>query len=435
MTDSRPIEPLEAPFDLVVDVPGSKSLTNRALVCAALAEGQSELTGVLFADDTEAMLDNVRRLGAEVRIGRDGSHVEVDGLAGRLRSGPVDLDARLSGTTSRFLLPVLAIGPGPYRLDGAPSLRDRPMSDGIDALRALDIHVEEEGEPGHLPVSVRGQRNDGSSLSIAGTASSQFLSGLLLVAPCLPDGTTLTVDGPLVSRPYVDMTIAVMRSFGAEVDERDDQAWFVHASGYRGTAYAIEPDASAASYFFAAAAITGGRVRVDGLGAGSLQGDLAFVNVLAEMGAKVTIDDHATTVEGTGLLRGVEVDMQDFSDTAQTLAAAAVFADSPTRITGIGFIRKKETDRIGAVVRELARLGVAAEEETDGLVVRPDPTHGPAHGGVVETYDDHRMAMSFALIGLRVPGVAIADPGCVAKTFPDFFDVLDSLRSSRDHRA
>jgi 3-phosphoshikimate 1-carboxyvinyltransferase len=226
-----------------------------------------------------------------------------------------------------------------------------------------------------------------------------------------------------------------MRSFGAEVDERDDQAWFVHASGYRGTAYAIEPDASAASYFFAAAAITGGRVRVDGLGAGSLQGDLAFVNVLAEMGAKVTIDDHATTVEGTGLLRGVEVDMQDFSDTAQTLAAAAVFADSPTRITGIGFIRKKETDRISAVVRELARLGVAAEEETDGLVVRPDPAHGPAHGGVVETYDDHRMAMSFALIGLRVPGVAIADPGCVAKTFPDFFDVLDSLRSSRDHRA
>ena len=357
MTTPRSVEPLAEPFDVVVEVPGSKSLTNRALVCAALAEGHSELTGVLFADDTEAMLDNVRRLGAEVRIGGGGARVEIDGTAGKLRSGPVDLDARLSGTTARFLLPVLALGPGPYRLDGSAPLRDRPMGDGIEALQALGVHVDREGGHGHLPVTVRGRSNSGASLQIAGTASSQFLSGLLLAAPSLPGGVTLSVAGPLVSRPYVDMTLAVMRSFGAEVDEQAEQSWYVHPSGYKGASFAIEPDASAASYFFAAAAITRGRVRVEGLGANSRQGDLAFVNVLAEMGAKVVIDDDATTVEGSGALNGVEVDMRDISDTAQTLAAVAVFADGPTRITGIGFIRKKETDRIGAVVRELTRLG------------------------------------------------------------------------------
>ncbi len=227
-----------------------------------------------------------------------------------------------------------------------------------------------------------------------------------------------------MSRPYVDMTVAVMRAFGAEVEEQPPGSWNVHPTGYRATDYEIEPDASTASYFFAAAAITGGRTRVEGLGAGSLQGDLEFARVLERMGARVTIDEHATTVQGTGRLHGVTADLRDFSDTAQTLAVTAVFADTPTRITGIGFIRAKETDRIAAVVHELGRLGVRADAEPDGIVVYP----GSVDPGVVETYDDHRMAMSFALLGLRSPGIEIADPGCVAKTFPDFFGALDALR-------
>jgi 3-phosphoshikimate 1-carboxyvinyltransferase len=423
MTSTRRVEPLDRSFDRAVTLPGSKSLTNRALVCAALADGRSELTGALFADDTEAMLDNIQRLGAGVVVDRAGGRVEVQGTIGRLRSGPIDLDARSSGTTSRFLLPLLAVGPGPYHLDGSPPLRARPMGDGFQALRELGARLHAP-DADHLPVTIEGGVSNHRPARISGRASSQFLSGVLLAAPRWPGGRQVLVEGELVSRPYVHMTIAVMRAFGAEVDDEPPGGWNVHPAGYRGTRYAIEPDASAASYFFAAAAITRSRVRVEGLGAHSLQGDLAFARVLEQMGARVTIDGDATTVEGTGRLHGVTADLRDFSDTAQTLATTAVFADSPTRITGIGFIRAKETDRVRALVRELGKLGVRADEEPDGLVVYP----GAVGPGVVETYDDHRMAMSFALIGLRAAGIEIADPDCVAKTFPDFFAVLDTLR-------
>lgn len=423
MTAPRRVEPLAEPFDLTVVLPGSKSLTNRALICAALAHGNSTLTGALFADDTEAMIDSLQRLGVVIVADRERCRIDIEGTNGLLSAGRIDLDARLSGTTSRFLLPFLAIGVGPYRLDGEPTLRARPMADGLRVLRKLGVRAMADDE-GHLPVWIEGGVSNYEPARIAGNTSSQFLSGVLLAAPAWLGGRRVIVDGELVSRPYVDMTIAVMRAFGAEVDEESPDDWNVHPTGYRGTDYAIEPDASAASYFFAAAAITGSRVRVEGLGSHSLQGDLAFVHVLERMGARVTIEADATTVQGTGTLHGVEADLRDFSDTAQTLAVTAVFADSPSRITGIGFIRGKETDRIAAVVRELGRLGIRADEEPDGLVVHP----GPVRPGVVETYDDHRMAMSFALAGLIAPGIEIADPGCVAKTFPDFFDVLETLR-------
>jgi 3-phosphoshikimate 1-carboxyvinyltransferase len=231
------------------------------------------------------------------------------------------------------------------------------------------------------------------------------------------------VTTPLVSAPYVTMTAAVMKAFGVEV-ARDGDAWVVPEARYRATDYVIEPDASAASYFFAAAVLGGGRVTVPGLGRGSVQGDLAFVDVLERMGATVERLDDRTTVAAGVRLTGVDVDLSALSDTAQTLAAVAVFADTPTRVSGIGFVRGKETDRLAAVVRELRRVGVQAEETADGFVVRP----GTPRPAVVETYDDHRMAMSFALLGLRVPGIAIADPGCVAKTFPGFWDALDGLR-------
>jgi 3-phosphoshikimate 1-carboxyvinyltransferase len=417
------VTPLGQPPHATVELPGSKSITNRAVLCASLAEGTSTLSRLLLADDTEAMLGCVGALGAGLSLDRQKHELLVEGIGGVLPPGPIELDARSSGTTARFLLPVAAIGPGPYHLDGTAQLRARPMAGALAALRAAGLEVSDAGR-GHLPVTVRGSWRSSVPVSVAGGVSSQFLSGVLLAAPCFAIDSTFTVAGELVSTPYVEMTLAVMDAFGAEVSRPTTDRFEVSATGYRRTTYAVEPDASAASYFFAAAAITGGTVRVEGLSRSSLQGDLAFVDVLAEMGADVRWSDDAVEVSGTGRLRGIVADLRGFSDTAQTLAVTAVFADSPTEITGIGFIRHKETDRIAAVVTELRRAGVDASETADGLVVRP----GRPRPATIATYDDHRMAMSFALLGLRDEGIEIADPGCVAKTFPEYFTVLDGLR-------
>ncbi|MCB0952200.1 MAG: 3-phosphoshikimate 1-carboxyvinyltransferase, partial [Microthrixaceae bacterium] len=265
----------------------------------------------------------------------------------------------------------------------------------------------------------------GGRLRMRADVSSQFLSALLLAAPAMGSGLEVELEGPLVSRPYVAMTIAVMESFGAVVDSNDDLSRItVAGTGYVACEdFEVEPDASAASYFFALAAVTGGRVRVEGLGSDSLQGDLAFTDVLAAMGAEVECSSAFTEVRGTGALHGVELDMVDISDTSPTLAAIAPLADSPTTVTGIGFVRGKETDRISSVVTELRRIGIDAEELSDGFVVHP----GAPNGAVVQTYDDHRMAMSFAILGLAAGNLSIADPGCVAKTFPGFWDTVARL--------
>ncbi|MBU3701957.1 MAG: 3-phosphoshikimate 1-carboxyvinyltransferase, partial [Acidimicrobiia bacterium] len=418
------IVPFDGPARGRVRPPGSKSITNRALLVAALAEGRSVLTGTLVAEDTEAMLGCIVGLGADVT--RAGTTVTVDGLAGAIPSGRAHLHAAQSGTTARFVAATLLLSTEPVTLDADEAMRRRPMSPTIDALRALGAEVVEDGEAGHLPFTIRpALGSDGAMpvLHVPGEASSQFASGLLIVATCLPQGLRLVVDGDLVSRPYLEMTVSVMRHFGAAVDVVDERTFVVAPGRYRGTAFDVEPDASGASYFFAAAAITGGRVTVDGLGSGSIQGDLAFVDVLARMGAGVSATETATTVEG-GALHGIDVDLSDISDTAQTLAAVAAFADTPSRLGGIGFIRAKETDRIGALVTELGALGLDVIEEPDGLRITP----GAIHGGLVRTWDDHRMAMSMSLVGLRVPGVVIDDPGCVAKTFPTYFELLESLR-------
>lgn len=426
------VTPLSAPLDAVVRVPGSKSITNRALVVAALAHGTSRLEGVLFADDTEAMLDGLARLGVELQVDRDAEVVTVTGTGGRVPPGPVELDARLSGTTSRFLLPLLALGEGPYRLDGAEPLRSRPMADGLHALAALGAEVVEHGAPGHLPVTLRGRGAGtlGGEVRLRGDVSSQFLSGLLLSAPCTAHGLTVRVDGVLVSRPYVELTASVMRAFGAEVDWVDDQTLRVASGGYRAETYRVEPDASAASYFFAAAAVVGGRVVVRDLHRSSQQGDIGFVDALAAMGATVEDTPLGLAVRRDDGLRGITTDFTHISDTAQTLAAVAAFADGPTTVEGIGFIRRKETDRIAAVVTELRRCGLEAVELDDGFRVVP----GPVQPATIATYDDHRMAMSFALLGLRVRGIAIADPDVVAKTFPTFWTVLGSLPSGGNDR-
>lgn len=427
VAEPRPVAPLTLPPDATVRVPGSKSFTNRALLAAAVAPGRSTLRGGLVADDSEAMVDCLRRLGAQIAVG-DGAGgiatVTIDGCGGALPSGDLTLAARLSGTTSRFVLPLLACGPGRYRLDGAEPLRRRPMGPTLDALVALGASVTTLGAPGHLPVTVAGGPVRGGTVVVPGDASSQFLSGLLLAGPAMPDGLRVELGTPLVSRPYVDMTVAVMATFGADVDVPDEDTFVVRPGLYAPADYRLEPDASAACYLLAAAAITGGRVRVEGLGSESIQGDLHFADVLAAMGADVTIDGASVEVRGTGHLDGGTFDLTAMPDQAQTLAAMAVFASGPTRVRGIGFIRGHETDRIAAVVAELRKLGIEATEDDDGFTVHP----GTPRPGVVDTYHDHRMAMSFALIGLRAPGIAIADPACVAKTYPGFFDSLDQLR-------
>lgn len=429
--ETLPIEPLSGPVDATVVLPGSKSITNRALVCAALAEGETFLRNPLQADDVVAMLQGLRALGVEVWIAGEldsapEAFIQVFGCAGRPPADVALVDAQLSGTTSRFLLPVAALTAGTIRIDGSGPLRARPMGPSIDALRALGATVVDAGAPGHLPVDISGGPIAGGEIIIPGDASSQFLSGLLLAAPAMRNGLTLHLEGDLVSRPYVDMTVAVMSDFGVEVDRPDATTWRVAPQAYVSADYLIEPDASAASYAFAVAVIAGGTVRVEGLGTRSLQGDVAFVDLLERMGARVERTDTTITVHGTDHMHGIEADLSQMSDTAQTLAVVAAFADGPTRLTGIGFIRRKETDRIGDVVTELRRAGIDAEEEPDGLVVRP----GPIQPATIQTYDDHRMAMAFALLGLRERGIRIADPGCVSKTFPGYWAMLDGLRGS-----
>ena len=410
------VEPLTAPPDAVVRVPGSKSITNRALLCAAFADGTSVLRGALFADDTRAMMGAVEALGAIVERDEESCVLAVSG--GQLAVTRLTrVDALASGTTSRFILPAIATGTAECVVDGDPQLRARPFAPLIDALVALGATVHALEEAGHLPLAVRGPAV-GGEVRLPGHISSQFLSALLLAGPRLERGLSVELTSPLVSVPYVEMTRAVMAAFGVASD-----GLRVLPADYEPREFAIEPDASAASYFFAAAAISGGRVTIPGLGRDSIQGDVAFLDVLEQMGAQVERGRDALTVTGTGPLRGIDVDMSNISDTAQTLAAVAVFAEGPTRVRGIGFIRRKETDRIAAIVGELRRAGIEATAEEDGFVVVPGPV-APAR---FETHGDHRMAMSLALLGLRVSGVEVANPGCVAKTYPAFFEDLAGL--------
>ena len=327
-----------------------------------------------------------------------------------------------AGTVARFLPPALALGEGPYRVDGVLRMRERPVGDLVDAMRGLGAVVEYGEEEGRFPLIVGGGGMRGGRVRVAGAKSSQFVSGLLMAAPYAEKPVELEVRGRR-EWPYVGITVAVMRAFGVEVEVGEGR--FAAEPGvYGAREYEVEPDASGASYFMAAAAVTGGRVRIPGFGAGSSQGDLRFTGVLAEMGCEVEVAPDFVEVRGPEQLRGVEVDMNAFSDTMITLAAIAPFADGPTVIKNVEHTRHQETDRISAVATELGRLGVEVEEARDGLRVDP----GPVRPAEVETYGDHRMAMAFAVTGLAAPGIRIRDPGCVTKTFPDYFRRLESLR-------
>ncbi len=381
------------------------------------------MRSALDSDDTRVMLEALQALGLGVETDAATGNKKICGCGGRLsRRESLDLFIGNSGTTVRFLTAALATGHGEFRLDGVPRMRERPIQDLLDALQALGADVVSENATGCPPVRVHAHGLPGGAARVRGDISSQFLSGLLLAAPAAAGPVCLQIEGPLVSQPYVRMTLAVMSAFGVRVDEGDLRRFDIAPQTYRACDYEIEPDASAASYFFAAAAITAGQVTVQGLSRDSLQGDVAFVDVLRQMGCEVRFGDDSITVAGKPL-HGVEVDMNAISDTVQTLAAVALFAEGPTRVTGVAHNRHKETDRITALATELRKLGAEVTEQPDGLTIAPQALHGAR----LDTYDDHRMAMSLALVGLRTPGVTINDPDCVAKTYPRFFDDLAAL--------
>jgi len=428
------IQPLASPPVATVTVPGSKSITNRALVLAALCSrnGPCHLTGVLRSDDTEVMLDCLTKLGFRVSADWTANAVTVhkNDSDRIIPAKSADLFVGNSGTTVRFLTAAVSLASGEYRLDGVPRMRERPIQDLLDALAQLGVEAVPESGNGCPPVVIRGDGwrvAGGGLVSVAGATSSQFLSGLLLATPLAPVVTALRLDENAVSRPYLDMTVGMLGQWGVRHDFRDrDRVIRIapHPAAHLAD-YPIEPDASSASYFFAAAAVTGGSVTVRGMKRDMLQGDVKFVDCLQSMGCVVTELADGITAVGKPL-KGIDVDMNAISDTVMTLAAVACFADGPTTIRNVGHIRHKETDRIAAVATELRKLGAEVEEYPDGLRITPKPLTGCA----VDTYDDHRMAMSLALVGLRVPGVVVNDPGCVAKTYPGFWDDLARLGTS-----
>ena len=423
MTDRLEIQPTGA-LRGSIRPPGSKSITNRALVCAALAEGTSILRGALDSEDTRVMIESLDRLGIRVEADAGRETLTIHGCAGSIPAEGADLFVANSGTTIRFLTAMLTLGEGTFRLDGIERMRQRPIGDLLAALNQLGADCRGEISAGFPPIVVAANGLKGGRATVRGEISSQFLSALLMATPLAASDVELLVEGDLVSKPYVDMTLSVMRSFGASVDASDLSRFRVPGKqAYRACEYAIEPDASAASYFWGAAAVTGGEITVEGLSPLALQGDVKFVDCLAKMGCNVAWVANGITVSGRAL-RGIDVDMNAISDTVQTLAVVALFAEGPTTIRGVAHIRHKETDRIGDLARELRKLGATVNEFADGLRIEP-----PAlpQGAEIATYKDHRMAMSLALAGLRIPGVVIIDPGCTAKTYPRYFDDLASL--------
>ncbi|QLE58876.1 3-phosphoshikimate 1-carboxyvinyltransferase [Nostoc sp. TCL26-01] len=416
--DTIAIPSLNRPVDAIVEIPGSKSITNRALLVAALAEGDSVLENALFSEDSEYFAKCVEQLGIPITLNSQLAQIQVAGKGGEIPTKQADLFVGLAGTAARFITALVALGEGEYRLDGVPRMRERPMGDLVNVLQASGARVDFEGNPGFMPYTIYGQHFAGGHIRLKANQTSQQLSALLMIAPYAKQDTTIEVEGTLVSQSYVKMTCRLMADFGVEVNQTDDNQFHIRAGQrYQARNYTIEPDASNASYFFAAAAVTGGRVRVNHLTKQSCQGDILWLDVLERMGCQIIEGENYTEVVGPEQLQGIDVDMNDMSDLVQTLGAIAPFAISPVTIRNVEHIRYKETERIHAVVTELRRLGVTVEEFTDGMKIQPSPITPAA----IETYHDHRMAMAFAVTGLKVPGIVINNPGCTAKTFPDYF--------------
>lgn len=427
--------PTRTKIEARLAAPPSKSVTQRALLAAALARGRSRILRPLLADDPRSLIAALEAVGIPAAItgSDDDAIVTVDGQGGAIPAASATLDVGNAGTAMRFLTAILASGSGSYLIDGDERMRQRPVGDLLKALRDLGAEAASVRGDDCPPVRVGGGRGlRGGTVRLPGGKSSQYLSAILLAAPNAASGVRVEIEGELVSRPYVDLTVGVMDHFGVAVLQEPPGAAarrFTVAAGQRYAArdYTVEGDYSSASYFFAAAAITGGRVEVDRLDPASRQGDARFLDLLATMGCRVERCADSVIVEGPAQLQGIDADLGSMPDVAQTLAVCALFARGATRIRGVPHLRIKETDRIEALVAEVRRLEGEASPEPDGLSIAPRPLHGAR----VKTYGDHRMAMAFAVAGLRVPGIVIADPGCVSKSFPGFWGAFDLLTSVR----
>ncbi|MFM2235007.1 MAG: 3-phosphoshikimate 1-carboxyvinyltransferase [Actinomycetota bacterium] len=426
MSGSQPhsVTPLRAQLNTTVRVPGSKSVAARALVCAALATGKSSVSNLPTGDDTVSMLAGLSLLGAQIETHGNtaefASGIDVD------QASSIVVDARLAGTTARFLTAVSALRAGEVVITGEDSLRKRPMHDLHQALSDIGLDVSPLNGAGVLPVAVKRGEQKSERIRIAAITSSQFTTALMLIAPKLSRGLAIVTEGEVVSQSYIEMTIGVQHSFGVTPIEHGEHIFRYDSGDYVGAQYEVEPDASSASYPLAAAAIAGGRVVVSGLGRSSLQGDAKFADVLVRMGCSIEVvgDDVVLSRPQDRLLQGVTIDMRDMSDLVPSLAVVAAFAQTATTINGVGFIRKKESDRIGDLAHELRELGVQVDELADGLTVHPSKPHG----GIVNTHHDHRLAMSLALIGLVTPGVVINDPMVVTKSWPEYWTMLGALQ-------
>ena len=417
MIEIQPASALHA----TVAAPPSKSYTNRAYIVAALADGEVRLDNPLFSDDTRYMREALLQFGISVE--EEKTAAVVQGQGGKLKVPDREVFIGNAGTTLRFLATFATLAPGVTRLTGDERMQERPIEDLLMCLRQMSLQAESLQGNGCPPIEIHGGHPPGGTLTLAGDKSSQYLTSLLLCAPYFENDTTISIQGELTSKSYVDITLNIMQTFGVAVLNEFYRTFTVPAGQrYLARPYQVEGDASSASYFLAAAAVTGGEVSVTNLNQDSVQGDIRFPDALEQMGCRVERREEKITVFGNPL-RGITIHMNDMPDVVQTLAVVALFAEGKTTMTGIGNLKIKETDRIAALANELTRLGASVEAGDDFIIIEPG-THQPA---VVETYDDHRMAMSFAVAGLGIPGVKIKNPRCVDKSFPDFFERFQEL--------
>ena len=417
---------------LKVSVPGSKSITNRALLIATLAKGDTKLSGVLFSDDSRNFLKCVQELGVETEVDEDKKIVTVHGCNGKIPKNEADIYVGSAGTAARFITATLGVLRGRYGIDSSEQMRKRPMEPLLDAIKGLGCEVEYKGETGHFPVVITSHGFGKNSISVNIDKSSQFLSALLIASVLSEDDFEVEVLGSH-GMAYIEMTVKMMEQFGAKAEKTEKGYRISKDESFTGCDYDIEPDASAAAYFYAMSPLLNIPVSVPGIKEPSLQGDVGFIKILEKMGCRAEAKDGSILLlpPQDGIMRGVTVDMSACSDQAITLAAIAPFADSPTTITGIGHIRLQESDRLTAIVTELTRMGIKTESGEDFIKIYPG-TPNPAE---IETYEDHRMAMGFSLTGLRADGIVIKDPGCCKKTFENYFEVLDKVLSDLQENA
>ena len=418
-----PVEKINA----IVEVPGSKSITQRALIAAALAEGDSTLIGPLSSEDTSYTIGALRSMGIEIDDS-DPARWVVHGSGGQISEPSEDIFLGNNGTATRFLTSVAALGYGTFRITGDPRMSERPIAPLMEALQGWGVKVRSDADNGCPPLTIEADGIAGGKAILPEGKSSQYLSSLLLVAPYTKEAAKLEVQGEVLSKPYVEMTLAVMADFGVGGEATPSLTYFsIPQSCYKGREYRIEGDASGASYFWAAAAVTGGRVTVANVPVPSLQGDANLLPFLARMGCEVKKTGNGITVEGPDKLEGIEVDMGNMPDVAPTLAVVAAFAEGTTVINNIAHLRIKECDRLSAMVTELGKMGADVEEEADRMIIHGKAGGTNLHGASIETYHDHRIAMCFAVAGLRVEGVEITGEECVAKSFPDFWERFSLL--------